>query len=70
MKAEPPLLQALKGAVTKRPPIWLMRQAGRILDSVKGRNGHVFNLGHGILQHTPVENVKQLIEFVHDYTRR
>lgn len=31
MKAEPPLLQALKGAVTKRPPIWLMRQAGRYL---------------------------------------
>ena len=44
------------------------RQAGRILDSVKGRPGHIFNLGHGILQHTPVDNVGGLIDFVHAYT--
>jgi len=45
------------------------RQAARILDSVKGRPGHIFNLGHGILQHTPVENVRQLVDFVHEYTK-
>lgn len=45
------------------------RQTARILDSVKGRRGHIFNLGHGILQHTPVENVRQLINFVHAHTR-
>lgn len=44
------------------------RQAARILDSVKGKPGHIFNLGHGILQHTPVENVRQLVDFVHEYT--
>jgi uroporphyrinogen decarboxylase len=47
----------------------IKRQASNILNSVKGRPGHIFNLGHGILQHTPVENVRQLIDFVHDHTR-
>ncbi|MGB0888341.1 MAG: uroporphyrinogen decarboxylase family protein, partial [Vicingaceae bacterium] len=42
----------------------------KILDSVKGIDGHIFNLGHGILPGTPVENVKQLCKFVHEYTRK
>jgi uroporphyrinogen decarboxylase len=46
----------------------IKRQAGHILDQVKGRPGHIFNLGHGILQHTPVEHVAALVDFVHDYT--
>jgi len=28
-------------------------------------NGHVFNLGHGITQHTPVENAAAMVEAVH-----
>ena len=43
------------------------RRAARILDSVRGRPGHIFNLGHGILQHTPVEHVAALVDFVHAY---
>tara|TARA_B100000902_G_scaffold399974_1_gene474173 strand:+ start:5060 stop:6109 length:1050 start_codon:yes stop_codon:yes gene_type:complete len=39
-----------------------------ILDSMKGREGFIFNLGHGVLQKTPVENVKRLVDFVHEYT--
>jgi uroporphyrinogen decarboxylase len=31
----------------------IKQQAARILESVKGKPGHIFNLGHGILQHTP-----------------
>ena len=27
--------------------------------------GHIFNLGHGVLPGTPVENVKRLVEWVH-----
>ncbi len=30
------------------------------------RNGHVFNLGHGISQHTPPESVQSLVEAVHE----
>jgi uroporphyrinogen decarboxylase len=39
-----------------------------ILDRMAGRTGHIFNLGHGILPNTPVDNVKRLCEFVHEYT--
>jgi len=40
-----------------------------VLDSVRGRRGHIFNLGHGILPETPVENVRRLVDFVHEYSR-
>ncbi len=42
----------------------LRQQAEAILKQADGRPGHIFNLGHGILPHTPVENVKQLAAFV------
>jgi uroporphyrinogen decarboxylase len=45
----------------------LKRRAQRVLDQAAGRPGHIFNLGHGILPQTPVENVKRLVDFVHEY---
>ena len=42
----------------------LRQRAETILNQANGRPGHIFNLGHGILPHTPVENVKQLAAFV------
>mgnify|MGYP003288120290 CR=1 FL=1 len=48
----------------------LRRQAKRILDQADGRPGHVFNLGHGILPQTPVENVIALVEMVHEMSSR
>jgi uroporphyrinogen decarboxylase len=39
-----------------------------ILRRAGGRAGHIFNLGHGILPETPVENVKRLAEFVQEYS--
>jgi uroporphyrinogen decarboxylase len=41
------------------------RQVRRILDQAGGRPGHIFNLGHGILPHTPVDHVRALVEMVH-----
>lgn len=38
-----------------------------ILKRAEGRPGHIFNLGHGILQHTPVDHVKAVVDMVHEY---
>jgi uroporphyrinogen decarboxylase len=43
-------------------------RADDILQRVRGRAGHIFNLGHGILPETPVENVKRLAAFVHEHS--
>ena len=45
-----------------RPTI--ARQAGAILEAAAGRPGHIFNLGHGILPETSVDNAKHLVDFV------
>jgi uroporphyrinogen decarboxylase len=45
-------------------------RAEDILKRTEGRPGHIFNLGHGILPETPVENVKNLARFVQEYRVR
>jgi uroporphyrinogen decarboxylase len=46
----------------------LKSRAEHILQLAAGRPGHIFNLGHGILPETPVENVKDLTRFVQEYS--
>ena len=48
----------------------LRSQVKVILDEAENRQGHVFNLGHGILPDTPVENVMALVEMVHELSAR
>jgi uroporphyrinogen decarboxylase len=43
------------------------RRIQDILRRAGGRPGHIFNLGHGILPETPVENVEAAVEFVHKF---
>jgi uroporphyrinogen decarboxylase len=45
----------------------LKSRAQEILHRAGGRPGHIFNLGHGILPETPVDNVKNLASLVRDY---
>jgi uroporphyrinogen decarboxylase len=52
------------------PPVRFETAVRNILRRVLGRPGHIFNLGHGILQSTPVEHVKALVDMVHDLTTR
>jgi uroporphyrinogen decarboxylase len=41
-----------------------------VLRRAAGRRGHVFNLGHGVLPQTPVENLQRLVDLVHERTAR
>ena len=59
------------------PPEVIAHEARAVLDAFGspqradgGWDGHVFNLGHGISQHTPPEHVTALVETVHDHSRR
>jgi uroporphyrinogen decarboxylase len=46
-------------------PEAIRNEARRILEAFGSGSGHVFNLGHGVSQHTPPEHVAALVEAVH-----
>jgi uroporphyrinogen decarboxylase len=48
----------------------LKSRAADILRRAHGRPGHIFNLGHGILPETPVDNVKALAQFVREHSQK
>jgi uroporphyrinogen decarboxylase len=60
----------LDPAILLSSPSEVTAQARRILAENAGRPGHIFNLGHGILPTTPVENVLALVDFVHNTPAR
>ena len=49
---------------------FIRAQAKLILERAGGRPGHIFNLGHGILPETPVENVIALVDAVHEMSQQ
>jgi uroporphyrinogen decarboxylase len=57
--------------VTLLAPVEVVtRRAKELIDSVDQRPGHIFNLGHGVFPQTDEENVRALVDFVHEYTAR
>jgi uroporphyrinogen decarboxylase len=48
----------------------IKRQVDDILARANGRAGHIFNLGHGILQNTPVDAVRAAVDYVHERSAR
>jgi uroporphyrinogen decarboxylase len=58
----------LDPAILLSTPSAIQREARAILASYGKGSGHVFNLGHGISQHTPPENVSALIEAVRGFS--
>jgi uroporphyrinogen decarboxylase len=59
---DPAVLMAGRPYIRQRV-LGILRQAG-------GRAGHIFNLGHGVLPTTPVDNVRALVDDVHDLSAR
>lgn len=51
-------------------PELIVRKAREVLDAAGGRPGHLFNVGHGVLQQTPVENAIRLVECVKELSQR
>ncbi len=50
-------------------PELIRKRVHQILAQAAGRPGHIFNLGHGIVPGTPVENVQAVVKFVREYTQ-
>ena len=48
----------------------LEEKVDRVLEDAEGCPSHIFNLGHGILPQTSVEQVETVVKWVHDKTRR
>ena len=48
----------------------IRNRAKDVLDQAGGRPGHIFNLGHGVLQQTPVENAIALVDAVHELSSK
>lgn len=59
----------LDPAILLAPGDVVVERALDVLARARGRNGHVFNLGHGVLPATPLDNLKLLVDTVHGYAR-
>ena len=60
----------LDPAVLLASPREIRRRVTEILRRAGDRPGHIFNLGHGVLPETPVENVVAMVEAVHEVSSR
>jgi uroporphyrinogen decarboxylase len=60
----------LDPAVLLADPPTIRARARTILDRAAGRPGHIFNLGHGVLQQTPVDHARALVDAVHELSAR
>ena len=60
----------LDPAVLLARPTYIRERARDVLERADGRPGHIFNLGHGVHQATPVEHVKALVDIVHELSAR
>jgi uroporphyrinogen decarboxylase len=60
----------LDPAVLLGPPSLIRERVKTILDRAGGRPGHIFNLGHGVHQQTPVDHVRLMVDLVHELSAR
>ena len=60
----------LDPAILSAPWERVAEEADRVLDRAGMRDGHIFNLGHGVPPGTDPETLVQLVDLVHDRTER
>ena len=60
----------LDSAAILAPTDVMKREASAVLASAAGRPGHVFNLGHGIMPEAEVDQVRRLVDHVHEASAR
>jgi uroporphyrinogen decarboxylase len=60
----------LDPALLLAKPAVFRERVKAILARAGGRPGHIFNLGHGVHQATPVEHVQALVDMVHEVSAR
>jgi uroporphyrinogen decarboxylase len=65
---ERPVQGNLDPAALLAPWRELRTRVDDVLDRAGGRTGHVFNVGHGLVPQTPVDNVRRLVEHVRERT--
>ena len=65
---ERPVQGNLDPAVLLAPWRELRFRIDDVLDRAGGRSGHIFNVGHGLVPQTPVDNVRRLVEHVRERT--
>ncbi len=58
----------LDPAVLLSEPAEIRRRVADVLRQAGGRPGHIFNLGHGVLQQTPVEHAIAVVDAVHEFS--
>lgn len=57
----------LDPAVLLAPPAVVQDQTRDVLERARGRPGHIFNLGHGFLPQTPLDNIFHMIDCVREW---
>lgn len=50
-------------------PELLRKRVYEVMQQAAGRPGHIFNLGHGIVPETPVENVQRVVQYVREFSK-
>ena len=60
----------LDPAILLSKPEAIEKEVKRILDGYGHGSGHIFNLGHGITEHTPPEHVDVMLKTVREYSEQ
>jgi uroporphyrinogen decarboxylase len=60
----------LEPATLLGPPAGVVERTEEVLRAAGGRLGHIFNLGHGVLPDSPLDNLKLMVDTVHAFSSR